>query len=186
MPCITWSGPFRNVSGTWTNRNRVAKSRRQRHMAGVGSVQGSRGRLRWDRLRLHFRPPFLEPCACSRPIWFQSHSNWIRALMKQTLHMVVRFSPAESVMQVMTFQSHNQYPQLKESDAINDITAKTCQSETSTTNLNESFETCCLFFPASSTPYKWQSGQSVLDRHKIPIRRPGPKWPAQPRWIPSS
>ena len=66
--------------------------------------------------------------------------------MKQTLHMVVRFSPAESVMQVMTFQSHNQYPQLKESDAINDITAKTCQSETSTTNLNESFETCCLFF----------------------------------------
>ena len=65
--------------------------------------------------------------------------------MKQTLHMVVRFSLAESVMQVMTFQSHNQYPQLKESDAINDITAKTCQSETSTTNLNESFETCCLF-----------------------------------------
>ena len=57
----------------------------------------------------------------------------------------IRFSLAESVMQVMTFQSHNQYPQLKESDAINDITAKTCQSETSTTNLNESFETCCLF-----------------------------------------
>ena len=114
-------------------------------MAGVGSVQSGRGHLRWDRLRLHFRPPFLEPCACSRPIWFQSHSNWIRALMKQTLHMVVRFSPAESVMQVMTFQSHNQYPQLKESDAINDITAKTCQSETSTTNLNENFKTCCLF-----------------------------------------
>ena len=65
--------------------------------------------------------------------------------MKQTVDMVVRFGPAESVMQVMTFQSHNQYPQLKESDAINDITAKTCQSETSTTNLNESFKTCCLF-----------------------------------------
>ena len=65
--------------------------------------------------------------------------------MKQTVDMVVRFGPAESVMQVMTFQSHNQYPQLKESDAINDITAKTCQSETSTTNLNENFKTCCLF-----------------------------------------
>ena len=66
--------------------------------------------------------------------------------MKQTLHMVVRFSLAESVMQVMTFQSHNQYPQLKESDAINDITAKTCQSETSTTNLNESFKAFCFLF----------------------------------------
>ena len=66
--------------------------------------------------------------------------------MKQTVDMVVGFGPAESVMQVMTFQSHNQYPQLKESDAINDITAKTCQSETSTTNLNENFKTCCLCF----------------------------------------
>ena len=66
--------------------------------------------------------------------------------MKQTVDMVVGFGPAESVMQVMTFQSHNQYPQLKDSDAINDITAKTCQSETSTTNLNENFKTCCLFF----------------------------------------
>ena len=71
----------------------------------------------------------------------------------QTVDMVVQFGPAERVKQVMAFQSHNQYPQLKESDAINDITAKTCQSETSTTNLNESFETCCLFFPASSTRY---------------------------------